>query len=94
MSEFELHVRAILGLPVDTRLLQCGATHVIKATEEAWNPTFDITEAVHVPDTKIRLFGKPLCKPGRRMGVVLATGNDTDEARAKAEEAAHKVKII
>ncbi len=93
MSEFELHVRAILGLPVDTRLLQCGATHVIKATEEAWNPTFDITEAVHVPDTKIRLFGKPLCKRGRRMGVVLATGNDTDEARAKAEEAAHKVII-
>jgi phosphoribosylglycinamide formyltransferase 2 len=93
MSEFELHVRAILGLPVDTRLLQTGASHVIKATEEKWNPVFDITEAVQVPDTKIRLFGKPLCKPGRRMGVVLATAATTDEARAIAEDAAHKVKI-
>jgi len=93
MSEFELHVRAILGLPVDTKLLNHGATHVIKATEECWNPVFDITEAVHVPDTKIRLFGKPLCKPGRRMGVVLATAETTDEARTKAEKAAHAVKI-
>jgi phosphoribosylglycinamide formyltransferase 2 len=94
MSEFELHIRAILGLPVDTRLLQQGATHVIKATEECWNPSFDITEAVHIPNTKVRLFGKPLCKPGRRMGVVLATANTTDEARNIAEQAAHAVKII
>jgi len=93
MSEFELHVRAILGLPVDTRLLQTGASHVIKATEEKWNPVFDIAEAVQVPDAKIRLFGKPLCKPGRRMGVVLATAATTDEARAIAEDGAHKVKI-
>jgi len=93
MSEFELHVRAILGLPVDTRLLQTGATHVIKATEEKWNPVFDLTEAIQVPDTKIRLFGKPLCKPGRRMGVVLATAETTDEARRIAEIAAHKVVI-
>jgi len=93
MSEFELHIRAILDLPVDTRLLQTGATHVIKATEEKWNPVFDVTQAVQVPDTKIRLFGKPLCKPGRRMGVVLATAATTDEARKIAEEAAHKVVI-
>lgn len=93
MSEFELHVRAILGLPVDTRLMQPGATYVIKATEEYWHPTFDITEAVQVPDTKIRLFGKPLCKPGRRMGVVLAMGSNTDEARSKAKQAASLVKI-
>jgi len=93
MSEFELHIRAILGLPVDTRLLQTGATHVIKATEEKWNPVFDVTQAVQVPDTKIRLFGKPLCKPGRRMGVVLANAATTDEARKIAEEAAHKVVI-
>jgi len=93
MSEFELHIRAILGLPVNTKLIQTGATHVIKATEESWNPVFDLTEAVKVPDTKIRLFGKPLCKPGRRMGVVLATAATTDEARALAEKAAHAVKI-
>ena len=88
MSEFELHIRAILGLPVDTRLQQPGATYVIKATGEHWNPVFDITKAVMVPDTKIRLFGKPLCKPGRRMGVVLATAQTTDAARQKAKEAA------
>jgi phosphoribosylglycinamide formyltransferase 2 len=93
MSQFELHVRAILGLPVNTTLLQVGATHVIKATEERWNPVFDITEAVQVPNTKIRLFGKPLCKVGRRMGVVLATAATTDEARAIAEKTAHLVKI-
>jgi len=93
MSEFELHIRAILGLPVDTRLIQKGATHVIKATEEKWNPVFDVAEAVQVPDTKVRLFGKPLCKPGRRMGVVLATADTTDEARVLAENAAHKVII-
>jgi phosphoribosylglycinamide formyltransferase 2 len=93
MSEFELHIRAILGLPVNTTLLQTGATHVIKATEEKWNPVFDITEAVQIPDTKIRLFGKPLCKPGRRMGIVMATAPTTDEARAIAEKTAHLVKI-
>ncbi|MFW9597606.1 MAG: formate-dependent phosphoribosylglycinamide formyltransferase [Paludibacter sp.] len=93
MSEFELHIRAILGLPVDTRLLQPGATYVIKATGEHWNPVFDITKAVMVPDTKIRLFGKPLCKPGRRMGVVLATAQTTDAARQKAKEAAQLVVI-
>lgn len=93
MSEFELHIRAILGLPVDTKLLQTGATHVIKATEEKWNPVFDITEAIQVPDTKIRLFGKPLCKPGRRMGVALSTASTATEARNLAETAAHKVQI-
>lgn len=93
MSEFELHVRAILGMPVDTRLMQEGATYVIKAQEECWNPSFDISEAVQVPDTKIRLFGKPLCKKGRRMGVVLAIGENTDEARSKAKQAALSVKI-
>jgi phosphoribosylglycinamide formyltransferase 2 len=81
-------------LPVNTKLLQAGASHVIKATEERWAPAFDLTEAVQVPDTKIRLFGKPLCKPGRRMGVVLATAETTDQARALAEKAAHAVKII
>jgi len=93
MSEFELHVRAILGLPVDIKLLTPGASHVVKATEEKWNPVFDITEAIQVSDTKIRLFGKPLCKAGRRMGVALSTAETTDQARILAENAAHKVKI-
>lgn len=93
MSEFELHIRAILGMPVDTRLLQNGATYVIKAKEELWNPVFDLTEAIQVADTKIRLFGKPMSKTGRRMGVVLAIAESTDAARTKAKQAAEAVII-
>lgn len=93
MSEFELHIRAILGLPVDTRLDRCGASHVLKAVDKQWAPQYDITEAVQIPNTKIRLFGKPMSKPGRRMGVVLATGTDCDQARKTAELAAHAIKI-
>ncbi len=93
MSEFELHVRAILGLPVDTAMITPGASHVIKAKQEGWAPIFDINEAVQVPDTKIRLFGKPMSKVGRRMGVVIAAAKDTDTARANAKKAAESVKI-
>jgi len=93
MSEFELHVRAILGLPVNTDLVFHGAGHVIKATEENWMPIFDILEASQIENTKIRLFGKPYSKVGRRMGVVLATAESTDIARANAEKSAHLVKI-
>jgi len=94
MSEFELHVRAILGLPVDTSLLMHGASHVIKSTEEKWAPIFDISEASGVENTKIRIFGKPCAKSGRRMGVVLATADSTDVARHNAEKAAHLVKLL
>lgn len=94
MSEFELHARAILGMPVDTGLLFNGASHVVKAPEEKWAPAFDITEAAQVENTKIRLFGKPFARLGRRMGVALSIANTTDEARALAEKAAHLVKMI
>ena len=93
MSEFELHLRAILGLPVDTRLMTPGASHVIKAEKDGWAPLFDRSDAVKTEGTKIRLFGKPLTKKGRRMGVVIAEGNDTDEARKIAKEAVDKVRI-
>lgn len=94
MSEFELHIRAILGMPVNTKLIQPGASYVIKAEKENWNPKFDISEAVKFPDTKIRLFGKPMCKPGRRMGVVLATAENVEIARETAQKAALSVEII
>lgn len=93
MSEFELHVRAILGLPVNTDLIFPGASHVVKATEEKWAPIFEISAASMIEDTRIRLFGKPYCKDGRRMAVALSTAENTDIARANAEKAAHLVRI-
>ena len=71
-----------------------GASHVIKSTEEKWAPIFDISEASGVENTKIRIFGKPCAKSGRRMGVVLATADSTDVARHNAEKAAHLVKLL
>jgi phosphoribosylglycinamide formyltransferase 2 len=96
LSEFELHVRAILGLPVPEVVnLAPAASHVILAEETASEVAFEGLEgALSVPETKLRLFGKPDSRPGRRMGVALSLGRDTDEARQRAEEAAHKVNII
>jgi phosphoribosylglycinamide formyltransferase 2 len=95
MSEFELHVRAILGLPVPEILnLAPAASHVVLAESAADEVTFaGVEAALAVPETKIRLFGKPDARPGRRMGVALSFGRDTDEARSRAEQAAHAIKI-
>jgi phosphoribosylglycinamide formyltransferase 2 len=92
-SEFELHARAILGLPVDTRLRNPGASAVIYGGVEAQGIVFDgVEEALAVPDTDLRLFGKPESFTKRRMGVALARAADTDTARANAKLAASKVK--
>lgn len=93
LSEFELHVRAILGLPVpEIESLGPAASHVILADRESEAVSFDgLAEALSVPETKLRLFGKPNTRPGRRMGVALSLGRDTDEARQRAEKAAHEV---
>jgi phosphoribosylglycinamide formyltransferase 2 len=96
LSEFELHVRAILGLPVpEVENLAPAASHVILAGEQAAEVGFEgVAEALQVPGTKLRLFGKPDARKNRRMGAVLAFGADTDEARRKAEQAAHLVRIV
>jgi phosphoribosylglycinamide formyltransferase 2 len=93
LSEFELHVRAILGLPVPEIVsLAPAASHVILADRESETVSFDgLAEAFSVPETKLRLFGKPDSRPGRRMGVALSLGRDTAEARHRAEAAAHAV---
>ena len=95
MSEFELHVRAILGLPVPEVVnLASAASHVVLAEEKADEVGFrGVDAALAVPETKLRLFGKPDTRPGRRMGVALSLGKDTDEARQRAETAAHAVAI-
>ena len=94
-SEFELHARAILGLPVDTSLRNPGASAVIYGVMETNGLLFHgVDEALRVPGTDIRLFGKPESFLHRRMGVALAEGKDVKEARARAKEAAGKVRPV
>ena len=92
LSEFELHARAILGLPVDTSLRAPGASAVIYGQLDEKGIAFTgVDEALRVPESDVRLFGKPESFKKRRMGVALANGKDTDEARARAKLAAGKV---
>ena len=92
-NEFELHARAILGLPVNTALKSPGASAVIYGGADAKGLVFDgVEEALRVPNTDIRLFGKPESFAKRRMGVALAFDADVDVARANAKLAASKVK--
>jgi len=92
LSEFELHARAILGLPVDTALRAPGASAVIYGQLDEKGIAFTgVDEALRVPESDVRLFGKPESFKKRRMGVALANGKDTDEARARAKLAAGKV---
>jgi phosphoribosylglycinamide formyltransferase 2 len=94
-SEFELHARAILGLPVDVSLREPGASAVIYGGMEAAGIAFEgIAEALAVPRSDIRLFGKPESFTKRRMGVAVANGATTDEARERARLAASKVKPV
>ena len=91
-NEFELHARAILGLPINTALRAPGASAVIYGQLEQKGIAFTgVAEALRVPQSDIRLFGKPESFTRRRMGVALANGKDTDEARSRAKLAASKV---
>lgn len=91
-SEFALHARAILGLPVDTTLMSPGASAVIYGGVAAEALSFDgVDQALAQPGTDLRLFGKPESFVKRRMGVALARADDTDAARMTAKAAAAKV---
>jgi phosphoribosylglycinamide formyltransferase 2 len=92
-NEFELHARAILGLPVDTTLKSAGASAVVYGGVDATGIVFDgVAEALQVPGTELRLFGKPESFVKRRMGVALARHDDVELARAHAKLAASKVR--
>ena len=92
-SEFELHARAILGLPVDVRLRAPGASAVIYGNIDGRGIRYDnVAHALAVPESDLRLFGKPEAYKRRRMGVALATGSDIGEARERARECARRVK--
>lgn len=97
-NEFDLHARAILGLPVDTSMfpyVSAGASVPLKSPVESDQPRYTgLGAALQVsPDAQLRIFGKPVAHEGRRMAVALATGVDTDQARAKAHEVIGKVTI-
>ena len=92
-NEFELHVRAILGLPVGTRMRRAGASAVIYGGMDAHGVTFEgIDDALRVPETSLRLFGKPVSYDRRRMGVALAAADTIDIARKRAKECAAKIR--
>ncbi len=94
-SEFALHARAILGLPVDVSLRQPGASAVIYGGMEAKGIGFEgVAEALRIPGTELRLFGKPEAFQRRRMGVALACGSDSEECRERARRAAACVKPV
>ncbi len=94
-SEFDLHARAILGLPVDVSLRDAGASAVIYGQHETKNLAFEgVNEALAIPNVDIRLFGKPESFVKRRMGVALATGKDVEEARTRAKLAASLIKPV
>ncbi len=95
MSEFALHARAILGLPVDVSQREPGASAVIYGGMDAAGIAFEgVAEALAVPTADLRLFGKPESYERRRMGVALARGETTDQARERAREAASKVRPV
>jgi phosphoribosylglycinamide formyltransferase 2 len=94
-SEFALHARAILGLPVSTALKSPGASAVVYGGMEEKGIAFDgIDEALRVPESELRIFGKPQSYMKRRMAVALARGATTDEARLRAKTCASAIKTV
>ncbi|MEH2378545.1 MAG: formate-dependent phosphoribosylglycinamide formyltransferase [Nostoc sp.] len=96
LNEFELHLRAILDLPIPhIEQLGASASAVILASEKSDSIAFGgVANALSEKDVDIRLFGKPNAHPYRRMGVALAKGDNVQEAREKATRAASKITII
>lgn len=94
-SEFALHARAILGLPVSTELASPGASAVIYGGMDAVGVAYEgLDLALQVPESEVRLFAKPEAYMRRRMGVAVARGRDIAEARTRAKEAASRVKVV
>ncbi|WP_226699446.1 formate-dependent phosphoribosylglycinamide formyltransferase [Qipengyuania gaetbuli] len=95
LTEFDLHARAVLGLPIPDRMLaRPSASAVILADRDSEQLGYEGLADAMAQGADIRIFAKPTSRPYRRMGVALATGGDTDEARSKARDAAHRVRIV
>ncbi|MCP9819554.1 formate-dependent phosphoribosylglycinamide formyltransferase [Synechococcus sp. Cruz-9H2] len=96
LSEFELHLRAVLGLPIPAiRSSSNAASRVILADKTLDSVAYTgVADALAEPGTQVLLFGKPNARPNRRMGVALATGADVAEARARADRAAERITVV
>jgi phosphoribosylglycinamide formyltransferase 2 len=96
LSEFALHARAILGLPIpEIRLLSPGASHVVLGHGHSEAPAFDgVEDALSLPRVQVRLFGKPTVAGERRLAVALATADTVEAARDRAREAASKITVV
>ena len=96
LSEFELHIRAVLGLPIPAiATASASASRVILADESMPSVTYTgLEKALKEADTQVLLFGKPNARPGRRMGVALARDTDVTAARAKADRAAASITVM
>lgn len=96
LSEFALHARAILGLPIPSvELLTPGASATLKSDREGRDFRIGgIEEALSLPRTQVRIFGKPDSKPGRRMAVALSAAEDVETARSRAKQAASLLKVV
>ncbi|SBO44129.1 formate-dependent phosphoribosylglycinamide formyltransferase [Cyanobium sp. NIES-981] len=96
LSEFELHLRAVLDLPIPgIHSVGPAASRVILAEEALESVRFEgVAEALREPDTQVLLFGKPDARPHRRMGVALARGADLAAARSRADHAAAQVRVV
>ena len=95
LNEFELHLRAFLNLPIpNITILKPSASRVILSSEESINPSYNgLNEALEFENTKVLIFGKPISKKGRRMGLVLSSNDDINLARENADKAALKIKL-
>ena len=97
LSEFDLHARAILGLPIPEPIEVYGpaARAVILSPEELASVAFEgVAEALALPETDVRLFGKPTARKNRRMGVALARAGSVAAARQRATEASRRVRVV
>ena len=96
LSEFELHLRAVLGLPIPGfSTAKAAASRVILADRSMNSVEYDgVEQALATPDTRVLLFGKPDARPGRRMGVALARAETVEAARAQADQAAACITVL
>ncbi len=95
ISEFEIHLRAILGLPIHIELISPGASYCFHAQTHSVAPEYEgLEKALKEPNVWVRIFGKPTTRPRRRMGVAVARGKTVEEAREKAKRAAEAVRVI
>ena len=96
LSEFELHLRAVLGLPIPSfSTAKAAASRVILADRSMNSVEYDgVEQALATPDTRVLLFGKPDARPGRRMGVALARAGTVEAARAQADQAAACITVL